>query len=44
MKRGKAIVLLFSIAWLVNVVKHFYIIPTIGDDHDISGFEFRIKF
>ena len=42
MRRG--LILLFSIAWLVNVVKHFYIFPTFGDDHDISGFEFRIKF
>ena len=41
---GKYLLLLFSIAWLVNVVKHFYIIPTIGEDRDISGFEFRIKW
>ena len=41
--RGKYILLLFAISlgWLI---KHFWIIPTIGEDHDISGFEFRIRF
>ena len=25
-------------------LKHFWILPTIGEDHDLSGFEFRIRF
>ena len=44
MRRSKYLLLLLSIAWFINVVKHFYILPIIGDDHDISGFEFKIRF
>ena len=42
MKRG--LILLFCIGWLLGVIKHFWVLPIIGDDHDISGFEFRIRW
>ena len=42
--RGRVLLLLFSIAWFVNVVKHFYILPTFGEDGDVTGFEFRIRW
>jgi hypothetical protein len=41
----KKLLIIFIIGWLATILKHFYIFPTFGEeDHDISGFEFRIKF
>lgn len=37
--------ILFVIGFLSWCIKHFWILPTFSDeDHDITGFEFRIKF
>ena len=40
----KKLLTIFIIGWLATLLRHFWIFPTIGEDHDISGFEFRIKF
>lgn len=40
----KKLLIIFIIGWLATLLKHFYIFPTFGDDHDISGFEFKIRF
>ena len=40
----KKLLIIFIIGWLATLLKHFWIYPTIGEDRDISGFEFRIKF
>lgn len=40
----KKLLIIFIVGWLATFFKHFYIFPTFGEDHDISGFEFRIKF
>lgn len=42
--KGKYILLLLFCGWFMSLIKHFWIIPTVGEDNDISGFEFRIKF
>lgn len=44
--RHKGIKLIILIAFVPFswLFKHFWIYPTFGDDHDISGFEFKIKF
>ena len=42
MRRG--LILLLCVGWFLTLIKHFWILPTIGEDHDISGFEFRIRF
>lgn len=41
----KNLLTIFIIIWLANFLKHFYIFPTFSDeDHDITGFEFKIRF
>lgn len=40
----KKLLIIFIIGWLATLLRHFYILPIIGEDHDITGFEFRIKF
>ena len=36
---------IFFIGWLMTIVKHFYILPVIDwEEHEVTGFEFRIKF
>lgn len=40
----KKLLIIFIIGWLATLLKHFWIFPTFGEDHDITGFEFRIKF
>ena len=41
----RRIKILFVIGFLSWMMKHFIIFPTFNDeDHDITGFEFRIKF
>lgn len=40
----KKLLIIFIVGWLATLLKHFYIFPTFGEDHDISGFEFRIKW
>ena len=40
----KKLLIIFIVGWLATLLRHFYIFPTFGEDHDISGFEFRIKW
>lgn len=40
----KKLLIIFIVGWLATLLRHFYIFPTFGDDHDISGFEFKIRF
>ena len=40
----RKLLIILIIGWLATFLKHFWILPTIGDDRDISGFEFRIRF
>lgn len=40
----KKLLTIFIIGWLATILRHFYIFPTFGEEHDVSGFEFRIKF
>jgi hypothetical protein len=40
----RKLLIIFIIGWLATFLKHFWILPTVGEDRDISGFEFRIKF
>lgn len=45
MRLGKYLVAIFIIGWLSTLLKHFWILPTFNEeDHDITGFEFRIRF
>jgi hypothetical protein len=36
--------ILIVVGFLSWMAKHFLIFPTFGEDHDISGFEFKIRF
>ena len=40
----RKIAIILCIGWFLTIVKHFWILPIVGEDHDITGFEFRIKF
>lgn len=40
----KKLLIIFIVGWLATLLRHFYIFPTFGEDHDISGFEFKIRF
>ena len=45
MRWGKALIAIFIVGWLSTLLKHFWILPTFSDeDHDITGFEFKINF
>lgn len=41
----KKLLIIFVTGWLATLLRYFWILPTFNnDDHDITGFEFRIKF
>jgi hypothetical protein len=43
MKRG--LILLLCFAWFSWLVKHFWILPVVDwEEHEVTGFEFRIRF
>lgn len=40
----KYAVLFLCVSWLLGILRHFWILPVIDDDLQVTGFEFRIKF
>ena len=41
----KKTLVILCVGWFMTLIKHFYILPTFNnEDHDITGFEFRIRF
>ncbi len=41
----KKLLIIFLISWLATLLKHFYILPVVDwEEHEVTGFEFRIKF